>query len=299
MADLAGGEDNSIEESESEIPAEDVTLRSMFNQDGEEAEPEFTDEAVTEPPAPPPPPNIDSSKLADLEAKLAEVNDKLVASTTTQNILRMQMEQQNAPIYDDNAPEEVDFDALNKEIQANPAKAILDTVNKAFDRVQQRLEDSTTRKVADMSSHQRMFDNDKGRATQEFGELLRTDKEFVRRAEEAYAEITSNAPVVDARGNKWSPGAIYSAMSVAYAEFVRQGKIKLPGNSSVLSERKKPPMSSLLGDGQSPGVSSALSGYNAREISVMKRTASQLGVPFDSYVKRLEKLKKNDSSFGG
>lgn len=303
MADIAGGEQELGEEPESAPEVEeDITLSTLFNQDGDDEAPEVEKEVVEESKAAAPvitPPADDRYSL--LESKLAEINDKLVEANTANNIFRMQLESRGreaAPEVDDST--DIDVEALNKAIQENPAKAIIDILNKSLTKVQRNVETTATQRVMGVNNQQRMFDQDRNRATTEFGEYVKGDKDFVRRAEEIYAELTTNAPQVDQHGNKWSPGAIYAAMSATYGEFARQGKLKV-GKGPLLTERKKAPISSMLGESSGNGAEGGgvLASYNTREIAVMKRTASKLGIPFDSYVKRLEKLKKSDSSYGG
>lgn len=307
MSDVqAGGLQEPEVELEEDIESqEDVTLSSLFNtaagDDGLEGSEEgsLAESAAAQPAPAATAPNATDARLAEMQAKLDAVNDRLVESETRQNIYRMQLEreQQVAPTAEPEEPA-FDYDELNQQLQANPAKAIVDLIQKTLPVAQKKATAEATRTVVDINAQNRMFEADRGKATSEFGELIRADKEFQNRAEEIYAELTAHAPVVNARGDRWAPGLIYAAMSTAYAEFVKAGKVR-PNGAAGLVERKKPPISSMVGESAASGSRNVLSGYNAREIQVMKRTAAGLGISFDSYVKQLERLKKSDPSYGG
>lgn len=300
----AGGEEDNTDK------GLDTNLGSLFNgagdEDDEEPALEATEkvEAVKVPVAA----EENDDRYNTLQEQVSSLRDNQIRLQTENEILRGRRDGSLREEEEDSNEIEVDFAELNAEISADPAKAITKLINTITPQIEKRVLKQAAAHTSTTVGRSAALQNDVAVARAQFGNLPFDNPEFGRMAESIYEELTDGAPVINANGTKYRSGAVMQSMEIAYARMVRAGKIK-PGESNgngkglTITERKKTPLSPRMGSGsdadsERPGEA-ALAGYSAREIATMRKTAKDMGVPFEKVVKKMAKLRADDPNYGG
>ena len=281
--------------------AEDMSLSGIFGRALDGGLDDEDEEAPTEEPPPAAESVTSDTKYDALQEQLAQLRERQAELETENNIYRSGLVQQQRPVQ---APprgpedEEVDYDELNKAIQDNPAKAFVDMFNKYGPKIAKTAEQRAVQAASGVTQTQQVFKSDQDRSFSDFGDYWEKDKEFTNLANNFYDQITSNSPVVSNNGSRYHNGAIYAAMSMAYAALDRQGKLQK--KVVPLNERRKPAIDPGIGAKSEKGSDNGLfDGLPAREVAAMKRTAEKMGVSWDQYKSRMSKLAAREPGYGG
>lgn len=248
-------------------------------------------------------PPVEDSRFTELQAKIDAAHERAVAAETRANILEARQNSQRQQSETPAAVEEpFTFDKFREEVAKDPATAIF----KLFEKATSKQEGLTTQAVEQAKQQavgviqqQNAFESDRATMVAEYGSLMNSDKKFADLANTVYSQMTGNSPV-GPNGNRWHPGAMYAAASIAYAQLAKSGQLVDPNRKVVRMEDRKPkPSSPLLGnDRNAEPTRTSTSDIPARDLAIMKKTANSMGITLDKYLASMEALKKNNPYYG-
>jgi hypothetical protein len=247
----------------------------------------------------------DDPRIAQLIGESQQIRERLAASEARNNLLQTQLRDLGKTEKEE--AKEFTFEDFRKMVAEDPASAIYklfeQTKSNAAGIGQNAIEQAKAEARSTLE-RQSSYESDRATLVSEYGELLNTNKDFARLAEQIYNRTVSNSPVVMQDPNtgqdvRWHPGAMYSAASMAYAQLHRAGQLQInnPKNLTLVPKKTKP-ANPLNGEQTSDVPRTIASDISAKDLAIMKITARRLGMPLEKYLKTFEEQKERNPYYG-
>lgn len=288
---LGDEDEDTTATSQEEISLDEETSQ-LFREAGEQDEAEA---ALAAPATAPTAPTVAQDPRYDkLESDYQSLREQNIELNTRMEMILMRQEEASKPPSADD--DEVDLDDFNAQLTANPGQAIVGLLQKMLPKVVRQAETGATKAAVGVTQYSQAWQADRNRAEADYGSIYNKDAVFTERANQIFNQLTADAPVVN--GGRYRPGAMHQAMSIAYGQLIREGK--LAAKATPITERRKSPPDLGLPAGTNIAEKGKdfLSEFNQREISIMQRQAQRMGVPFDKFVSRMQNLRAKDSGYG-
>ena len=257
-----------------------------------------------ETPAPAP---TDDPRIAQLLQESQQLRERLAASEARHQVLQSRLNSLPQNQEQEAAPQEFTLESFRELAAKDPTTAIYKLFEDAKAKAGQVGNSAVEQAKAEARAtleRQSAYQSDQSTLITEYGELLNGNKDFARLAEQIYSRMTANSPIVSQDPNtgqdvRWHPGAMYAAASMAYAQMHKNGKLQVTNQKVTrLVPRKPSPQNPLVGDQNAETPRTIASDISAKELAIMKRTASQLGMTLEKYLKVYQSQKEQNPYYG-
>ena len=273
----------------------DTSIASLFDvnedeieEDSKEGEPTPVPEVKVPAVETPVEPVVEPSPTEDPQMVLLREQNLALQQTVAA------LQQQNAqPSNREEASEEaqIDYEALNTQMQQDPGRT---TVNIVEDAVQRALGKFSQDVDGKMESRQQMAaaqESDKQRTITRFGKIMESTPELMQRANRIYDDA------VRLNGGTAAPGMVYASVSTAHSDLVLEGKLQ-PALTPKPTRAPKTDLGTRPEERPTPDDGLDNMYKNPQELMLAKEKAQEMGVPWTRWVKWVKKGMQEDPSYG-
>jgi hypothetical protein len=263
---LLRGEEDSIEEDDKETDAQEESLLE-----------------TTPSPAP---------------ADYVKLQERLYQIEAENNVIKGLLAQRDQPpiVKEEDEEEEValtgDEAIITQGLRTNPAKTILDLVNKGIAQAVEKATKTATKQssaqLQEQNKRASLQEADQQKTLVEYGAFL-SDENFKSLAGQYYADLTKD--------KEWVPNAIFTAAALAHSQMVRAGKLMVPGKVTAM-KTKKPSNQMLAASTVTPGESGVEKEFSAEQLKAVDKVCKDWGLTREQYFKSYQDQKKKDPMYG-